>query len=124
MRSDVMPSFLFVDSNPLLLASLRRLTRPLPGTRRFALSAEEALACIAAQVPSVVVSAYRLPDLDGLALLERVRARHPGVACALHTAVPPKHFRAGRGIALLEKLSPPEELLTFLQGLGTTPPGR
>lgn len=119
MCSDAMPSFLFVDSNPLLLASLRRLTRALSGTRRFALSAEEALACIGEQVPSVVVSAYRLPDLDGLSLLERVRARHPGVACALHTAVPPEHFRAGMGITLLEKLSPPEELLAFLRGLET-----
>lgn len=119
MRSEATPSFLFVDENPLLLAALRRLTRELPGTRRFVHSAAEALALIRERAPSVLVSGYRLVDGDGLELLARVRAEHPGVACALHTAFPPEHFRRDTGIALLEKLSPPEELLTFLMGLGT-----
>ena len=117
MRSEATLSFLFVDADPLLLAALRRLTRALPGTRRFARSAEEALALIEAQVPSVLVSGYRLPDVDGLTLLEQVRARYPQVTCGLHTAFPPKHFRQDAGIALLEKVSPPEELLAFLRGL-------
>ncbi len=119
MRSEALPSFLFVEENPLLLAALRRLTRDLPGTRHFARSAEEALALIRERAPSVLVSGYRLPDQDGLALLERVREEHPRVACALHTALPPEHFRRDTGIALLEKLSPPEELLAFLRALGT-----
>ena len=119
MRSEASPSFFFVDGNPLLLAALRRLTRELPGTRHFARSAEEALALIRVRVPSVLVSGYRLPDGDGLELLERVRAEHPEVACALHTAFPPGHFRRDAGIALIEKLSPPEELLAFLLALGT-----
>ncbi len=119
MRSEATPSFLFVDENPLLLAALRRLTRELPGTRRFVHSGEEALALIREQAPSVLVSGYRLMDGDGLELLARVRAEHPGVACALHTAFPPEHFRRDTGIALLEKLSPPEELLGFLRALGT-----
>lgn len=119
MRSEASPSFLFVDENPLLLAALRRLTRGLPGTRHFARSAEEALALVRARAPSVLVSGYRLPDADGLELLERVRAEHPGVVCALHTAFPPEHFRRDAGIALIEKLSPPEELLALLLALGT-----
>ena len=119
MRSEASPSFFFVDENPLLLAALRRLTRELPGTRHFARSAEEVLALIRVRVPSVLVSGYRLPDADGLELLERVRAEHPQVSCALHTAFPPEHFRRDAGIALIEKLSPPEELLAFLKGLGT-----
>lgn len=119
MRPEATPSFLFVDENPLLLAALRRLTRELPGTRHFAQSAEEALAFIRERTPSVLVCGYRLPDADGLELLERVRAEHPRVACVLHTAFPPEHFRREAGIALLEKLSPPEELLRFLKSLGT-----
>ena len=119
MRSEATPSFLFVHEDPLLLASLRRLTRELPGTRRFVHSAEEALALVRVQPPSVLVSGYRLPDGDGLELLERVRAEHPGVACVLHTAFPPEQLRRDAGIALLEKLSPPGELLAFLRALGT-----
>ncbi len=119
MSQQAVPSFLFVDADPQLLAALRRLTRELPGTRRFAQSAEEALALIRAQVPSVLVSGYRLPDQDGLSLLEAVRTHYPGVACALHTASAPKALRRDTGIALLEKLTPPEELLGFLRALGT-----
>jgi DNA-binding NtrC family response regulator len=119
MSQQPAPSFLFVDADPRLLAALRRLTRELPGTRRYAQSAEEALALIRAQVPSVLVSGYWLPDLDGLSLLEGVRARYPGVACALHTASPPGRLREDMGIALLEKLTPPEELLAILRSLGT-----
>lgn len=116
MRSEATSSFLFVDADPLQLAAVRRLTRGLSGTRRFAHSAQEALALIEAQVPSVLVSGYRLPDADGLMLLEQVRARYPEVTCGLHTAYPPRHFRQDAGIALLELLSPPEELLAFLSG--------
>lgn len=113
-----MPSFLFVDADPMLLSALRRLTRELPGTRRFARSAEEALALLREEVPTALVSGYRLPDLDGLALLEQVRAQYPEVTLALHTATPPAHFRRDGSIFLLEKLSPPEELLSFLGVLG------
>ena len=113
-----MASFLFVDADPMLLTALRRLTRELSGTRRFVQSAEEALALIQAEEPTALVCGYRLPGLDGLALLEQVRERYPRVALALHTATPPAHFRRDGRIFLLEKLSPPEELLRFLGVLG------
>jgi CheY-like chemotaxis protein len=115
MLPDALPSLLFVDAEPRMLAALQRLTRELAATRRFAHSARQALALLQEQVPSVLVSAQLLPDLDGLSLLEHVRARHPGVVCALHTALPPARFRPDSGITLLEKTSPPEVLLAFLR---------
>ncbi|XXF76921.1 response regulator [Myxococcaceae bacterium GXIMD 01537] len=110
-----MHSILFVDADPRQLSALRRLTRELSGTRRFAQDAEEALALIAAEVPSLLVSGYRLPGMDGLELLESVRAHHPGVTCALHTACPPGRLRRDSGITVLDKPTPPGALLAFLR---------
>lgn len=111
------PAFLFVDQDPLWLSALRRASRHLPGPKHFALSAEEALALLRAHQPAVLVSGYRLPDVDGLSLLERVRDQNPRVACVLHTARPPCLLRGARGIALVEKLSPPETLRAVLSSL-------
>lgn len=118
------PSFLFVDQDPMWLAAMRRASRDLPGPKHFARSAEEAQGLIEAQVPSVIVSGYGLPEEDGLSLLERVLEQHPKVACVLHTARPPKLLRSARGIALVEKSSAPTALEAVLRALWVALTGR
>lgn len=112
-----MPSFLFVDQDPLWLAALRRASRDLPGPKHFARNAEEALGLLRAYEPAVVVSGYGLPEEDGLSLLERVRQENPRVACVLHTSRPPRMLRGARGIALVEKGTAPGMLQAVLSAL-------
>lgn len=111
------PCFLFVDQDPLWLATLWRATRDLPGPKHLARSAEEALSLLRTHGPAVVVSGYCLPELDGLSLLEQVRAQNPRVACVLHTSRPAQLLPSARGIALVEKVSPPETLPSVLRAL-------
>ncbi len=125
------PSFLFVDQDPRWLSALRRASRDLPGPKHFARNAEEALALVRAHEPSVLVSGYGLPEMDGLTLLEQVQAQYPRVACVLHTARPPKMLRIVRGVALVEKGAAPGALMATLRALWIAfagrmprPPGR
>jgi CheY-like chemotaxis protein/anti-sigma regulatory factor (Ser/Thr protein kinase) len=46
----------------------------------------EALAALADEVPSVVVTDLRMPDCDGLTLVENIRQSHPSVPVVLMTA--------------------------------------
>jgi CheY-like chemotaxis protein len=118
------PSFLFVDQDPRWLAALRRVSRDLPGPKHFARNAEEALGLIQAHEPTVVVSGYGLPGLDGLSLLEQVLVQYPWVACVLHTARPARLLRGVRGIALVEKGAAPGRLEATLGALCMALTGR
>lgn len=73
---------LFVDDEPLLLdalrASLRRERRRWD--MHFALGARGALEVIAQEPVDILVTDMRMPGMDGAALLEIVRERHPGTA--------------------------------------------
>jgi len=77
-----MRSALFVDDEPLLLEGLARMLRPLrhEWEMTFVSSARDALAALDARRFDVVVSDMRMPDMDGAALLERVRERQPEAA--------------------------------------------
>ncbi|AEI65052.1 response regulator [Corallococcus macrosporus] len=110
-----MLTFLFVDEDPRSLAALRRLVRDLPGGKRFARCVEEALALVREEAPCVVVTGDLLPDGDGLALLEQVRARHPRTACALHAVRPP----LARDITWMDRAAAPSEVHALLRTLGT-----
>jgi DNA-binding NtrC family response regulator len=112
-----MLTFLFVDEDPRSLAALRRLVRDLPGGKRFARGAAEALALVREEPPSVMVSGDLLPDGDGLGLLEQVLAHSPRTACALLTVQPPWAALA-RGIAWMDRAAPPAEVRALLRTLG------
>jgi CheY-like chemotaxis protein len=125
------PSFLFVDQDPRWLSALRRASRDLPGPKHFARNAEEAMELVRAHEPSVVVSGYGLPEVDGLTLLEQIRTQYPRVACVLHTARPARLLRVVRDIALVEKGAAPGVLQAVLRALWVAfagralrPPGR
>ena len=77
---------LLVDDDPGLLRLLSmRLTAA--GYRVTAVkSAEEALARLAIELPTLVISDIRLPDRDGLALFDEIRAHHSALPVILLTA--------------------------------------
>jgi len=71
------PRILLVDDDPLLLAGLKRQLR-----RRFdvaiAAGGAEALSMVAEQAPyAVVVSDYRMPGMNGIDLLARIKSLQP-----------------------------------------------
>ncbi len=74
-----MKRVLFVDDEPKVLEGLQRMLRP----RRkewemlFAQSAPEALRLLAERLFDVVVTDVRMPDMDGIQLLEQVQERYP-----------------------------------------------
>lgn len=75
------PGVLFVDDEEGVLAglrtSLRRLRRDY--TFHFALGGFEALATLASEPIDVVVTDMRMPAMNGVELLRRVKAEHPAV---------------------------------------------
>jgi HD-like signal output (HDOD) protein/CheY-like chemotaxis protein len=77
-----MPHVLFVDDEPRVLDGLRRMLR---GQRNrwemsFAGGGAEALALLGERHCDVVVSDFRMPGIDGAALLEKVRTMSPDTA--------------------------------------------
>jgi len=116
-----MPTFLFVDEDPLALAALRRLARDLPGCKRFARGMGEALALVRDAPPRVLVSGDLLPDGDGLGLLEHVGACHPRTVCALHAVLPPARA-CSRPITWMDRAASPAEVHALLRRLGEDRP--
>ena len=76
-----MRRILFVDDEPKILDGLRRLLRPkrFEWDMSFVEGGEAALALLDESPFDVIVSDMRMPGMDGAALLERVRERHPQV---------------------------------------------
>jgi response regulator RpfG family c-di-GMP phosphodiesterase len=76
---------LVVDDEPNILAALRRLFRTTGWRILTAGNAEEALAVLAIEPVNAVLSDMRMPGMDGVQLLERVRLGWPSVARLLLT---------------------------------------
>jgi len=76
---------LFVDDEEDYVRTMaeRMEMRDLPGD--VALSGEQALAMIEGEVPDVMVLDLRMPGLDGLEVLRRVKASYPAVAVIVMT---------------------------------------
>jgi HD-like signal output (HDOD) protein len=76
------PHVLFVDDEPRILGGLRRMLRAYRDRwdMSFAEGGEAALATLRERPCDVIVSDYRMPGMDGAALLERVRTDYPGTA--------------------------------------------
>jgi DNA-binding NtrC family response regulator len=73
---------LFVDDEPAILDALRRSFR-IHRSRwqmEFAISAARALEVLAADSVDVVVTDFRMPEMDGGQLLSVVRERYPHTA--------------------------------------------
>ena len=72
-------SILFVDDEPDLLSSLRRFLRKAPYQSHFAGSGREAFEILATQSVDIIVSDLRMPGMDGMSLLSKVKAAHPAI---------------------------------------------
>ncbi len=70
---------LFVDDDPLLIASLRRTLRNEPYPRRFAASAAEALDILRSEPVAVLVTDDQMPGMPGAELIAAVHAEFPRV---------------------------------------------
>ena len=77
---------LIVDDDPAIRASLAEALSDDGITVTVAESGERALALFEQAVPDVVLSDVRMPELDGLGLLETLRQRAPSVDIILMTA--------------------------------------
>lgn len=71
------PVLLTVDDEPSVLSALRRLFRPQGWTLLQATSGAAALALLKEQPVDLVISDMRMPEMDGVQLLEQVRRAHP-----------------------------------------------
>ena len=77
---------LFVDDEPGVLAALRRVFRLQDYELHTAGSAPEALAVLATQPFHLVMTDFRMPGMDGAALLRQVRKLHPQALRLMLTA--------------------------------------
>jgi DNA-binding NarL/FixJ family response regulator len=82
------PVLLVVDDEPFILSALSGFFHHmLPDTEvRPARTAREALALLAASPADLVISDYRMPDMDGIEFLARVAEHHPQTLRVLFTA--------------------------------------
>ncbi len=79
------PTVLFVDDEPGILSSLRRLFRPHGYTILTAGGGAEGLAVLENEPVDLVISDMRMPEMDGARFLEQVRQRWPQVVRILLT---------------------------------------
>jgi phosphoserine phosphatase RsbU/P len=70
---------LFVDDEPELISSLRRLLRREKYGRLYAANGEEALKVLESARVDIIVSDLRMPYMDGLALLSTIKKKHPDI---------------------------------------------
>ncbi|OIO10851.1 MAG: hypothetical protein AUJ52_03390 [Elusimicrobia bacterium CG1_02_63_36] len=88
--SDRSLSVLIVDDEEDNRVILTDLLSPLPGwklTLGCAGSADEAIASMRERLYDVVFLDYRLPDIDGIKLLEQIRQLHPKAAVVVMSAL-------------------------------------
>ncbi|HBG25502.1 MAG: hypothetical protein A2Y10_14545 [Planctomycetes bacterium GWF2_41_51] len=74
-----MRTVLFVDDDKLVLSSLKRGLIDEEYNKLFAESGQEALSLLEKYEVNVIVSDMRMPEMDGLTLLKRVREKYPTV---------------------------------------------
>jgi DNA-binding NtrC family response regulator len=84
--STAWPTLLVVDDEKNAREGLKAFLEGLGYDVLTAASGEEALRQIEKEQPDIVLSDLRMPGLDGVALLEKVRAKHAGIIVILLTA--------------------------------------
>jgi response regulator RpfG family c-di-GMP phosphodiesterase len=77
---------LVVDDDDLILKALSRILEAAGFEPRCYRNPERALAAIEADAPVVVISDYMMPEMNGVAFLNAVRARFPSAVRVLCTA--------------------------------------
>ncbi|MBI9085088.1 MAG: response regulator [Desulfobacterales bacterium] len=80
-------SILVVDDETDFLSSIRRLLRKEPYAVLTADNGKTALNLLSEKEISIVLSDYRMPGINGLALLQHVRAQYPQILTIMLTAI-------------------------------------
>lgn len=83
-------TILLVDDEPAVLALLRRVLHDLAGDYDLITAPDgaTALALIAQQPVALVITDYQMPDMDGVALTEAIKAVAPQCLVVLMTGYP------------------------------------
>jgi CheY-like chemotaxis protein len=90
---------LLVDDDPLVLGSLAAALKA-SGYEVWATDAtERALELVEEVGPDVVVTDYRMPGMDGVSLLERLRERSPAILKVVYSATAPPQAHAPEWMA-------------------------
>jgi CheY-like chemotaxis protein len=118
---------LIVDDDPIVAAGLARM---VPDGYEASLS-DSALAALercAAEPIAVIVSDYRMPEHDGLWLMEQLRSRHPQIHRMLCSGCPPAdlhaHLIGGLVQSFLHKPVHPQVFRESLAAAATSAPSR
>jgi CheY-like chemotaxis protein len=87
----MMRSILLVDDEPEILAAWRLILESEGYQVSCARNGAEALACVAARVPDLIVTDWMMPVMDGAELCRRLKSMPQlvDVPILLHTAVQP-----------------------------------
>lgn len=107
---------LFVDDEEDFVRTLaeRMQMRDLGGA--VALSGRDALAMVAEDVPDVMVLDLRMPGLDGMEVLRRVKERYPGVAVVIMTGHGSAQDEAeARRLGAFDYLQKPVDLAVLME---------
>ena len=110
------PIVLVIDDNPRIAPALRRICRDLPIHLVDAPSAEAARGMLS-PLPVLVICDYRLPGMDGLSFLERLRTDHPSVPSVLHTGEAITRTSIGIDFPVLYKPCPPQVLRDLISSV-------
>jgi HD-like signal output (HDOD) protein len=120
------PHILFVDDESMIIEGLGRMLRPCRKRwdMSFAEGGEAALAVLRSRPCDVVVTDYRMPGIDGAALLEQVRTEHPGTSrIILSGQTDESNLLKIMMLAheMLTKPATPEELIATIERLLAVP---
>jgi putative nucleotidyltransferase with HDIG domain len=113
---------LFVDDEPRILDGLRRMLRPRRGEWEvsFASSGQAALAELESAPADLVVTDMRMPVIDGVQLLSRVRERNPEtlrVILSGHTDPGAAVRAAGVAHQFISKPASPDAVRGMMEGI-------
>jgi len=110
MLSNSPAHLLVVDDDAVIVAVFRRICAGLSVRLTVATTYREGLAVLDRERPALVISDYRLPDGDGLSLVEKARERYPGLHCVLHTGEAVHRTAYGLDVPVLSKPCSVDEL--------------
>lgn len=104
-----------VDDHRLMLEGLRLALADAPGLELVAEASEgrKVLPLVSRTQPDVVLLDVRIPDMDGLAVLERLRRQHPDVTVVMISgtddpAVAERSLALGASAFVLKSIDPQE----------------
>ena len=106
---------LVVDDDGVVLSSCDRVLAPQGFTVRLVPSARAALAALEQEVPDLLIVDVKMPEMDGLGLLRRIRERHPALPTVMMSGYAvPEMIQQGLALGaddFLSKPFTPDELL-------------